>query len=118
MALGASGDPRFGKLSKGQQVQVTAQFLYGYGYWGPFFFTFENPRRDCGITELEYVLDEYTFLTDMETNYGFLNSYSGSDPRSQLTDVNDPTVLQYYSVEFDHAIRRSLYCLVSSARHE
>ncbi len=60
----------------------------------------------------DQVLAEYAFLTDMEQNYGFLDG-AGVDPYGQLTDVNDPLVLQYYAVEFNHALKRALYCIVS-----
>jgi len=51
-------------------------------------------------------LDEYAFLTDMSSNYGNLPSSGyGSSP--------DPTLLQYYAVELNHAMKRALYCIVS-----
>ena len=73
MAAGASGNPNLGELSFGEQVQVihflgftcvastlisafafqvSAQALYGYGYWGPFLLEFEEARLDCGEYDL------------------------------------------------------------------
>lgn len=48
----------------------------------------------------------------MQHNYGYLDSYSGSNPRSHLSDVTDPLILQFYAVELNHAIKRNLYCIV------
>ena len=49
----------------------------------------------------------------MQRNYGYLDGYSGSNPREYLTDVTDPYVLQYYATELNHAMKRALYCIVS-----
>ena len=56
MAAGASGNPNFGELTFGEQVQVSAQALYGYGYWGPFLLEFEEARLDCGEYDLVGIL--------------------------------------------------------------
>ena len=68
----------------------------------------------CGTYDLEEALHEYGFLTDMDHNYGYLNSYHGGNPRSVLSDVSDPYVLQFYAVELKHAMKRALYCIVST----
>ena len=58
-------------------------------------------------------MSEYAFLTDMHSNYGHLD-----DPRELegplTTEDNDPLLLQYYAVELNHAIKRALYCIVST----
>lgn len=111
VAAGAGGNPNLGQISEGARTQVTAQLLYGYGYWGPFLLEFEESTLDCGTYDLKSVLEEYGFLTDMEHNYGYLNTYQG-DPKHTLTDVTDPAVLQFYAVELNHAMKRALYCIV------
>ena len=35
-------------LADGAKIQVFAQILYGYGYWGPFVLEFEESKVDCG----------------------------------------------------------------------
>ncbi len=92
---------------------MIAELLYGYGYWGPFLLKFEDARLDCDTYDLDHVLNEYKFLTDMGRNYGYLSNGYADDPKAHLTDVTDPVVLQYYAVEFNHAIKRALYCIVS-----
>ena len=59
----SGGNPNFGQLGQGEQIQVTAQALYGYGYWGPFLLEFEEARLDCGSYNLDPILSEYGFLT-------------------------------------------------------
>ena len=44
IAAGASGNPNTKEWSQAERIQVTAQALYGYGYWGPFLLEFEG----CG----------------------------------------------------------------------
>ena len=44
IAAGSNGNPNFGQLEEGAQIQVIAQALYGYGYWGPFLLTFDEAR--------------------------------------------------------------------------
>ena len=52
----------------------------------------------------------------MKHTFGFLDGYdvtiSGS-PNKYLPSGNEPAVLQYYAVELNHAMKRSLYCMVS-----
>ncbi len=114
VALATEGNPNLGEITRGQRTQVAAQVLYGYGYWGPFLLEFEEARLDCNKYDLETALAEFGFLTDMATNYGYLENYgSGGDPRAHLNDVTEPAVLQYYAVELNHAMKRALYCIVS-----
>ena len=59
-------------------------------------------------------LDKYGFLRDMRHTFGFLDGYDVSlhgDPKKYLPNGNDPAVLQYYAVELNHAMKRSLYCI-------
>ena len=52
----------------------------------------------------------------MKHTFGFLDGYDVSvdgDPKKYLPSGNDPAVLQYYAVELNHAMKRSLYCMVS-----
>ena len=112
MAAGAGGNPNLGEISRGQRIQVAAQALYGYGYAAPFLTQLEDVQLDCGASDLDAALAEYAFLTDMNSNYGFLNSYAGSNPYDQLNDVSDPNVLSYYATELNHAMKRGLYCIV------
>lgn len=52
----------------------------------------------------------------MKHTFGFLDGYDVSvdgDPKKYLPSGNDPAVLQYYAVELNHAMKRSLYCIVS-----
>ena len=48
IAAGSNGNPNFAALTQGEQIQVTAQALYGYGYWGPFLLEFEEKNLECG----------------------------------------------------------------------
>ncbi|TRY75004.1 hypothetical protein TCAL_04943 [Tigriopus californicus] len=112
---GASGNPNLGELTLAEQIQVTAQLMYGYGYWGPFLLEFEPARLDCDRSDLEEALSEFAFLTDMAHNFGYLNDYAGTRPKEQLPDTSDPVVLQYYTVELNHAIKRNLYCIIKRA---
>lgn len=75
-------------------------------------------RLDCGVYDLDAVLQEYGFLIDMDHNYGYLKGYSGSDPRAALKDISDPYVLQFYAVELNHAMKRALYCIVRGTRRQ
>ena len=52
MAAGAEGNPNSKEWTDAQRIQVTAQVLYGYGYWGPFLLEFEEKTLDCGVEDL------------------------------------------------------------------
>ncbi len=52
VASATHGDVELGSLKDSEKVQVVAEFLYGYGYWGPFLLQFEDARLDCGEYEL------------------------------------------------------------------
>ena len=52
MAAGAEGNPNKSEWTEAQSIQVTAQALYGYGYWGPFLLEFEEKTLDCGVEDL------------------------------------------------------------------
>lgn len=108
-------DGGINQLGFGDQLQVAAQVLYGYGYWGPFLLELEEARLSCGVYDFDSVLAEYGFLTEMASTYGYLNEYSGGNPRNQLTDITEPHVLIYYVTELNHAIKRALYCITSKA---
>lgn len=52
IAAGANGNPDTKEWSQGERLQVTAQALYGYGYWGPFLLEFEEKTLSCGQEDL------------------------------------------------------------------
>ena len=82
-------------VSDGNKIQVFAQILYGYGYWGPFALEYENSRVDCGALDFEATLNEYGYVTD---HHGY-NSL-------------DPILANYYIAELNSKIKENLYCLV------
>ena len=90
-----SGSTNWADVSTGNKIQVFAQILYGYGYWGPFALEYENSRISCGQYDLERVLQEYGYVTD----------YSKT--------TLDPTIGVYFTHELNAAIKENLYCLVS-----
>ena len=63
---GASTD--WNDVSNGNKIQVFAQILYGYGYWGPFALEYEESSVDCGIPDFEKTLLEYGYVTDYHYN--------------------------------------------------
>jgi len=81
-------------VSDGNKIQVFAQILYGYGYWGPFALEYENSRVDCGTLDFEATLNEYGYVTD---HHGY-NSL-------------DPILANYYIAELNSKIKENLYCL-------
>jgi len=83
-------------VSDGNKIQVFAQLLYGYGYWGPFALEYENSRVDCGELDFEATLNEYGYVTD---HHGY-NSL-------------DPILANYYIAELNSKIKENLYCLSS-----
>ena len=52
IAAGAGGNPNTKEWSQAERIQVTAQALYGYGYWGPFLLEFEEKSLPCGQEDL------------------------------------------------------------------
>ena len=93
-----SGSTNWADVSTGNKIQVFAQILYGYGYWGPFALEYENSRITCGTYDLERVLQEYGYVTD----------YSKT--------TLDPRIGSYFTSELNAAIKENLYCLVSFFR--
>ena len=83
-------------VSAGNKIQVFAQILYGYGYWGPFALEYEASNVDCGIYDFENALSEYGYVTDYY--------------KANL----DPAIATYFTTELNGAIKEKLYCLVSS----
>ena len=90
-----AGSTDWEAVSTGNKIQVFAQILYGYGYWGPFALEYETSRVSCGLSDLERTLYEYGYVTDYN--------------RSDL----DPTIGKYFTSELNSAIKENLYCLVS-----
>ena len=82
-------------VSTGNKIQVFAQILYGYGYWGPFALEYEDSRVHCGQEDLERAVTEYSYVA----NYN----------RNNL----DPIIGTYFTTELNGAIKENLYCLVS-----
>ena len=95
MAEGAGGQVDLNKLPAGAKLKVLAQSLYGYGYTGPYVALYLNPKVDCGPSDFEDLLNEFTFL----------------DHPDQSTDKS---VLVYYTSEFNHLAKMNLFCLVST----
>ena len=52
IAAGANGNPNTKEWSQAERIQVTAQALYGYGYWGPFLLEFEEKTLTCGQEDM------------------------------------------------------------------
>jgi len=92
-----AGSTDWEAVSTGNKIQVFAQILYGYGYWGPFALEYETSRVSCGLSDLERTLYEYGYVTDYN--------------RSDL----DPTIGKYFTSELNSAIKENLYCLVKRA---
>ena len=89
-----AGSTNWADVGTGNKIQVFAQILYGYGYWGPFALEYENSRVDCGVYDLDRVVQEYGYVTD----------YS----KTNL----DPKIGVYFTSELNAAIKENLYCLV------
>ena len=89
-----SGSTDWDSVSTGNKIQVFAQILYGYGYWGPFALEYEASKVDCGLSDLERTLYEYGYVTDYD--------------RAAL----DPKIGGYFTSELNSAIKENLYCLV------
>jgi hypothetical protein len=117
----------FPGLDTSAQYETVAQALYGYGYAFPFLEELRFNRFDCGVNDFLDVQRQYGFLVDMDRNYGFLHDFYHSgweagvyggvgtgDPKELVSNDNDPALLGYYVTEHSHALRRALYCIVSS----
>jgi len=92
-----AGSTNWADVGTGNKIQVFAQILYGYGYWGPFALEYENSRVDCGVYDLDRVVQEYGYVTD----------YS----KTNL----DPKIGVYFTSELNAAIKENLYCLTSKS---
>ncbi len=89
-----AGSTNWEDVSTGNKIQVFAQILYGYGYWGPFALEYEKSRVDCGLYDLKSVLDEYGYVVHYEP--------------SNL----DATIASYFISELNGAMKEKLYCIV------
>ena len=68
------------------------------------------------MLEQDTALNKYSFLQNMGHTFAFLDVYDVSlngNPKEHIPSGNEPAVLQYYAVELNHAMKRSLYCIVS-----
>jgi len=83
------------QVSNGNKIQVFAQILYGYGYWGPFALEYEDSFVDCGSDNLEEALAEYSYVTQYQR------------------DNLDPVIGTYFTTELNGKIKENLYCLIS-----
>jgi len=92
-ATGGSND--WENISNGNRIQVFAQILYGYGYWGPFALEYEDSFVDCGNDNLEEALAEYSYVTQYQS------------------DNLDPVIGTYFTTELNGKIKENLYCLIS-----
>ena len=92
-ATGGSTD--WDQVSNGNKIQVFAQILYGYGYWGPFALEYETSTVDCGVHNFEDALTEYSYVTQYHK------------------DNLDPIIGTYFTTELNGKIKENLYCLVS-----
>jgi len=83
------------QVSNGGKIQIFAQILYGYGYWGPFALEYEDSFVDCGSDNLEEALAEYSYVTQYQR------------------DNLDPVIGTYFTTELNGKIKENLYCLIS-----
>ena len=84
--------------SLGNNVQVLAQFLYGYGFWGRYSEINENLKLGkvtCDYEELDLVIEEYyqVFIKDC--------------------DKLDSTMAEVIANELNRKIKKNLHCLIS-----
>lgn len=82
-------------VSTGNKIQVFAQILYGYGYWGPFALEYEDSQLTCGVYDLEDALNEYGYVVHYD--------------KTNL----EPAIAKYFTSELNGAIKEKLYCIVS-----
>ena len=47
------------------QIYFAAQHSWGYGYWGPFLLDLDDSDPGCGLSELNQVLYDYSFVTSL-----------------------------------------------------
>ena len=71
-----------------------AQIAYGYGYSGRFALEVESSQLECGLPDFERALDEYSKITD---------------PNSNL----NPMMKRLLSNELKDVIQENLNCLLS-----
>ena len=90
---GAATD--WNQVSNGNKIQVFAQILYGYGYWGPFALEYEDSFLTCNSFNLDEALEEYSYVTNYD--------------RASL----NPVIASYFTTELNGKIKENLYCLVS-----
>jgi len=89
------GATDWNEVSDGNKIQVFAQILYGYGYWGPFALEYEDSYLTCNSLNLDEALEEYSYVT----NYN----------RASL----NPVIASYFTTELNGKIKENLYCLIS-----
>jgi hypothetical protein len=65
IAAGANGNTNVAELTQGQKIQVTAQALYGYGYWGPFLLEFEDKNLECAQPDLGRIIFDKKALNNI-----------------------------------------------------
>ena len=82
------------QVSAGARLQIIAQLMYGYGYWGPFALEYEPARIDCNLEDLEKTIYEYGYVSDYKRS------------------TADPLIASYYVTEYNGKIKENLYCLV------
>lgn len=96
-ALSAAGIvTNWDEVSAGNRLQIIAQLMYGYGYWGPFALEYETARVDCNLEDLEKAIYEYGYVSDYKRS------------------TADPLIASYYVTEYNGKIKENLYCLVST----
>ena len=88
------GATDWNEVSDGNKIQVFAQILYGYGYWGPFALDIEFSYLTCNSFNFDEALEEYSDVT----NYN----------RASL----NPVIASYFTTELNGKIKENLYCLV------
>ena len=84
----------FNKMSAGNKIQLLSQIAYGYGYWGRFALELEDSQLECGLTDLESVLDKYSRVTDPSRNL-------------------NPMLKGFMSNELYNVIKENINCLLS-----
>ena len=84
----------FRRMSKGNKVNIISHIAYGYGYFGRFVLELEDSQLECGLTDLERALDEYSQVFD---------------PRSNMS----PMIKRFVSNELYNVIKENLNCLLS-----
>lgn len=88
----AKGNFKLSDFTLGQYLSVTAQALYGYGYWAPFIFEVEQADQQCGLKDYEAVEQEYNFL---------------EGPQGAV----QKSINAYYIKERSNRLKKSIYCI-------